>query len=37
VFNTFGTTSSKDRIDAVFAITGRSTGLRTTINVIINK
>jgi len=37
VFNTFGTTSSKDRIDAVFAVTGRSTGLRTTINVIINK
>jgi hypothetical protein len=37
VFNTFGTTSSKNRIDCVFSVTGRSTGLRTTINVIINK
>lgn len=37
VFNTFGTTSSKDRIDCVFSVTGRSTGLRTTISVIINK
>jgi len=37
VFNTFGTTASKNRIDCVFSIIGRSTGLRTTINVIINK
>lgn len=37
VFNTFGTTSSKNRIDCVFSVTGRSTGLRTTISVIINK
>jgi len=37
VFNTFGTTASKNRIDCVFAVIGRSTGLRTTINVIINK
>jgi len=37
VFNTFGTTASKDRIDAVFAVIGRSTGLRSTISVIINK
>ena len=33
VFNTFGTTAAKDRIDAVFAVIGRSTGLRTTISV----
>jgi hypothetical protein len=37
VFNTFGTTASKNRIDCVFSVIGRSTGLRTTINVIINK
>jgi hypothetical protein len=37
VFNTFGTTSSKNRIDCVFSVIGRSTGLRTTISVIINK
>lgn len=37
VFNTFGTTASKNRIDCVFSVTGRSTGLRTTISVIINK
>ena len=37
VFNTFGTTSSKNRIDCVFSVIGRSTGLRTTVPVIINK
>lgn len=37
VFNTFGTTASKNRIDCVFSVIGRSTGLRSTINVIINK
>lgn len=37
MFNTFGTTAAKDRIDCVVSVTGRSTGLRSTINVIINK
>jgi len=37
VFNTFGTTASKNRIDCVFSVIGRSTGLRSTISVIINK
>lgn len=37
IFNTFGTTSSKDRIDCVVGITGKFTGLRTTISFIINK
>jgi hypothetical protein len=37
MFNTFGTTTAKDRIDCVVSATGKSTGLRTTFNVIINK
>ena len=36
MFNTFGTTSAKDRIDCVVSVTGKSTGLRTTFNVVIN-
>lgn len=37
MFNTFGTTTAKDRIDCVVSVTGKQTGLRTTFNVIINK
>lgn len=37
VFNTFGTTASKNVINCVISVIGRSTGLRTTIDVTINK
>ncbi len=37
MFNTFGTTTAKDRIDCVVSVTGNATGLRTTFNVVINK
>ena len=37
IFNTFGTNATKDVINCVFSVVGRSTGLRTTIDVTINK
>ena len=37
IFNTFGTNSAKNRIDCVVQVVGESTGIRTTINVILNK
>ena len=37
IFNTFGTTASKNRIDTVISVTGKSTGLRTGLPVVINK
>lgn len=36
-FNVFGTNAAKTRIDCVISVIGVSTGLRTTINAIINK
>ena len=36
-FSVFGTNASKTRIDCVLAVIGRSTGLRTTVNVVINR
>ena len=37
VFNTFGTNTTKNRIDCIVGIVGKSTGFRTTVNVVINK
>ena len=37
VFNTFGTNTAKNRIDCIVGIVGKSTGFRTTVNVVINK
>ena len=37
IFNTFGTNSAKNRIDCVVSVVGESSGIRTTLNVILNK
>lgn len=36
IFNTFGTNSAKNRIDCVVSVVGEATGIRTTINVVLN-
>ena len=36
IFNTFGTNSAKNRIDCVVSVVGESTGIRSTINVVLN-
>ena len=37
IFNTFGTNSAKNRIDCVVSIVGEGTGIRSTVNVVLNK